>query len=48
MQVAEVKAAMNEGLLPSEYFSDGEIKACLERMEEANMVMTADDSVFLI
>ena len=48
LQFADVKEAVNSGLLPSEHYSDGEIKSCLERMEESNMIMTADDSVFLI
>merc|ERR1719153_2046620 len=45
LQFGDVKEAVNSGLLPSEQFSDGEIKSCLERMEESNMIMTADDSV---
>lgn len=48
LQFADVKDSINAGLLSSEKYSDGEIKSCLDRMEEANMIMTADDSVFLI
>lgn len=43
-----VKEAINSGLLPKEKYTDGEVKSCLDRMQEQNMIMVADDIIFLI
>lgn len=45
---SDVVTKVNAGLLPSEVFSDNEVKSCLNEMESQNIVMCADDAVFLI
>jgi len=44
----DVVTKVNAGLLPSETFNDNEVKSCLNEMEAQNIVMCADDVVFLI
>jgi len=48
LSFGDVVTKVNAGLLPSETFNDNEVKSCLNEMEAQNIVMCADDVVFLI